>query len=58
MERFEDGTVVVQLCEGRVQSDEESVVDAWVAYVVAYCGDEECEGVERTEKFRDGGFRR
>lgn len=49
VEGLEDRSVVVQLREWRLELDEEIVVDARVADVVAESGDEEDEGGEGVE---------
>lgn len=50
VEGFEDGAVVVQLGERRVQCHQESVVDAWVSDIVANSGDEERQSLKRAQQ--------
>jgi hypothetical protein len=53
VKRFEDGTVVVQLGERSIERDEEGVVDAGVADIVANGRHQQGEAIKGFQKVRD-----
>lgn len=54
MERFQDGAVVVQLCQGRIKGNKKCVIDARVTYIMTDGRDKEGEGIEGFEETGDG----
>ncbi len=54
MERFEDGSVVVQLCQWGVQYDQEAVINARVPHVVADGRDQQRQRLEGLQQRRNG----
>jgi hypothetical protein len=58
VEGFQNGAVVVQLSQWRIQCHQEAVVDTRMTDVMADGRDEEREGFKGPQKGRDGGFGR
>lgn len=46
MERLKNGAIVVELCEGSIERNQESVIDTGVPHVVPYGGNKKCKCVE------------
>jgi len=56
VERFENGSVVVQLGEWRIQRNQEAVIDPRVADIVANGSDEEGQSLKRADELRHWRF--
>ena len=50
---FQNGPVVVQLCEWSIEGHEKSIVDTRMADIMANSGNQKCESIKRADQGSD-----